>query len=321
MPSKCSTKQLQALAKGRAIRAHNLKTKTKYTKPKTSKRKKTTRVGMDDLMNGNVKAEPTQKVLYNGEWIEVPISQMPKKNSKWKRYAKNDAKLALAGAAGYGVYKGGKYAMDLANEYVMPWVKTILKPVNKIVDVGKDIYHSFDDIINNAVGKDDMMRIWNECGYLASPVMDEKDVQLLTSAENLIKNILDSGDRNSPLYQACANFTYYGGGLSPMNLRDIMSGMTNEVLQNSPSGGKDVLGRNPIKNANNTFVKSLKEFATALLLGDGDEAKKKSKEALGKIGDAKLQYFIYMYTPDRKESSAGVPYPDDYLIYHEANQL
>ena len=89
MPSKCSTKQLQALAKGRAIRARNLKTKTKYTRPKTSKRKKTTRVGMDDLMNGNVKAEPTQKVLYNGEWIEVPISQMPKKNNKWKRYAKN----------------------------------------------------------------------------------------------------------------------------------------------------------------------------------------------------------------------------------------
>ena len=108
-------KQLEALKRGR----ENRKTKNK----KVSKR----------ITKAEYK-EPTKMIIYNGEPMEIPLSKLPKKKSKWNkigRYAKNAAiAAATLGAIGYGAYRG----KDIYNKYLH-------YPVDYTVKGGKLIYH------------------------------------------------------------------------------------------------------------------------------------------------------------------------------------
>ena len=116
-------KQLAALARGRAKRAQNCKISKRKTKAEIKQEEK--KDDKKDIKKEEKKfvAEPTQIILYNGEPIEVPISKIPKKKSKWAKagkYAKNAAiAAATLGALGYGAYRGkdiyDKYLKDIGD--------------------------------------------------------------------------------------------------------------------------------------------------------------------------------------------------------------
>ena len=131
-------KQLAALARGRAKRKQNCKTSKRKTKAEIKKE--------DEKKEPEKKkvAEPTQIILYNGEPIEVPISKIPKKKSKWAKagkYAKNAAiAAATLGALGYGAYR----SKDIYNKY--------LKDITDVVyDLGKSAVRGLTNTVQGAV--------------------------------------------------------------------------------------------------------------------------------------------------------------------------
>ena len=142
-----SKKQLAALARGRAKRTQNCKISKRRTKAEIKKENDKKEPEKKDEKKSV--AEPTQIILYNGEPIEIPISKIPKKKSKWAKagkYAKNAAiAAATLGALGYGAYKGkdiyNKYIKDIADvayDLGKSAVRGLTNTVQGAIDLGTE---------------------------------------------------------------------------------------------------------------------------------------------------------------------------------------
>ena len=186
MPTK---KQLDALAKGRAIRKENIK-KNKTMKCKTKAEYKKLNDKSDK--EKSIYSEPTQIIIYNGEPLEVPISKIPKGKNKWKKLSKYTKNVAIAaatlGALGYGVYNSKK----LYDNYL-----------HYPVDIGKEgLKSAYNLLVNGGKLIDETKKEWgksNNAGKKLGNVIrlySKKGNNFFKSAKNKLKDWtgLDSKD-------------------------------------------------------------------------------------------------------------------------------